>query len=83
MRTTHEEADAVIPQQVITAIEEGATCVKFISNESVAFVLLLHFHVKQFLSTAAFPEGTGSSRNVFGIRKTAEKVVTACESCMI
>ena len=39
MSTTHEEADVIIPQQVITAIEEGATCVKVISDDtSVCFI---------------------------------------------
>ena len=39
MSTTHEEADVIIPQQVITAIEEGATCVKVISDDTcVCFI---------------------------------------------
>ena len=73
MSTTHEEADVIIPQQVKTAIEEGATCVKFISHDIHVFVLLLHFYIEQSLSTTVFLEGTGSNRNVIDIRKTAEK----------
>ena len=73
MSTTHEEADVIIPQQVITAIEEGATCVKVIIDDTDVFVLLLHFYIEQSLSTTVFLEGTGSNRNVFDIGKTAEK----------
>ena len=71
--TTHEEANVIIPQQVITAIEEGATCVKVINDDTNMFVLLLYFYIKQSLSTTVFLEGTSSNRNVIDIRKTAEK----------
>ena len=73
MSTTDEEADVITPQQVITAIEEGATCVKFISDDTDVFVLLLHFYIEQSLSATVFFEETGSNRNVTDIRKTAEK----------
>ena len=66
MSTTHKEADVIIPQQVITAIEEEA-CVKVISDAIDVFVLLLHFYIEQSLSTTVFLEGTGSNRNVIDI----------------
>ena len=73
MSTTHEEVDVIIPQQVITAIKEGATYVKVISDGTDVFVLLLHFYIEWSLSTTVFFKGTGSNRNVTDIGKTAEK----------
>ena len=72
MSTTDEEADVITPQQVITAIEEGATCVKFISDDTDVFVLLLHFYIEQLLSTTVFLKGTGNKRNVI-VLLTLEK----------
>ena len=73
MSTTHEETDVIIPQQAINPIEERATCVKVISDDTDFFVLFLHFYIEQSLSTTVFLEGTGSNRNVIDIGKTAEK----------
>ena len=73
MSTTHEETDVIIPQQAINTIEERATCVKVISDDTDVFVSLLHFCIEQSLSTTVFLEGTGSNRNVIDIGKTAEK----------
>ena len=39
LRTSHEEADLIIPQQVLFAVEEGACCVKVISDDTDVFVL--------------------------------------------
>ena len=39
MSTTHEEPNIIIPQQVKTAIEKRATCVKVISADTDVFVL--------------------------------------------
>ena len=77
MSTTHEETDVIIPQQVITAIEERATCAKVISDYRDMFVLLLHFYIEQLLSTTVFLQGTGSNRNVIDIGKTAHKQITS------
>ena len=73
MSTTHEETDVIIPQQVITAKEEGATCMKVTSDDTDVFVLSLHFYIEQSLSTTAFLERKGSNRNVIDIGKSFEK----------
>ena len=73
MSAINEEADDIIPQQVITAIEEGATHVKVISDDIDVFILLLHFYIEQSLSTTAFLEGRSSNRKIIDIGKTAEK----------
>ena len=71
MSTAHKDSDVIMPQQVITATEQEATCVKIISDDADVFVLL-HFYIEQSLSTTVFLEGTGSNRNVIDIGKTAE-----------
>ena len=47
LRISHEEADLIIPQQVLFAVKEGSGCVKVISDDTDVFVLLTHFHLKQ------------------------------------
>ena len=42
LRTTHEEADVIIPRQVISAMHEGASCVRVICDDTDVFLLLLH-----------------------------------------
>ena len=71
MSTAHKDSDVIMPQQVITATEQEATCVKIISDDADVFVLL-HFYIEQSLSATVFLEGTGSNRNVIDIGKTAE-----------
>ena len=73
MSTTHEVADIVIPQQVISAIEEGVTFVKVIIDYIYVSALLLQSHIEQPLITTVFLEGIGSNINVIGIEKTADK----------
>lgn len=73
MTTTHEEADCIITQQVITAIEERATCLKIISGDTDVFALLMRFYIEQSLSATVFLEGKGSNGNIFDIGKITEK----------
>ena len=73
MSTIHEVTDIIILQQVIIAIEERATWVKVISDDTDVFVLLLQLYIEQSLITTIFLEGAGSNRNVIDIEKTAEK----------
>lgn len=54
MSNTYEEVDFIISQQVITAIEERAMCVKVINDDTHVFVLLLHFYIEQSLSSIVF-----------------------------
>ena len=43
MQTSHEEADVIIPQQVLQAVNEGNQCVKVICDTDV-FILLMYFY---------------------------------------
>ena len=71
LRTSHEEADLIIPQQVLFAVEEGAGCVKDISDDTDVFVLLIHFfHLKQHSATIIM-ESTKEEWNIIDIGQTA------------
>ena len=72
-RTSHEEADLIIPQQVLFAVEEGAGCVKVISGDTDVFVLLTHFfHLKQPSATIIM-ESTEEEWNIIDIGQGAIK----------
>ena len=49
LRTTHEEADVIIPRQAVQAIEEGAVCIKVICDDTDVFVFLLHVYLMKGL----------------------------------
>ena len=44
LKTTFDEADYIIPHQVVTAFEEGKQKIKVISADTDVFVLLCHFY---------------------------------------
>ena len=44
MKTTHEEADVIIPQQVMYAMKEGRQIRTVRADDTDIFVLLCHFH---------------------------------------
>ena len=47
MKTSHEEADVIIPQQIMYAIMEGKDSVKVIAEDADIFALLCHFYFEQ------------------------------------
>ena len=61
--TTHE-ADVIIPQQLIYAVNEGSKCVKVVCDDSDVFALLVHFYHHLKLKTTVLLEPTTTSRNV-------------------
>lgn len=72
LSTTHEEADVIIPQQLVHAVNEGAECIKVVCDDSDVFVLLLHFYYNLKLETTVLLESTTSSRNVVSIGKSVQ-----------
>ena len=73
LRTSHEEADLIIPQQVLFAVEEDAGYVKAIIDDTNVFVLLTHFfHLKQPSATIIM-ESTKEEWNIIDIGQTATK----------
>lgn len=70
MRTSHEEADVIIPQQVMHAVTKGADSVTVICDDTDVFVLLAHYYVLKNLSCTLLMEGTSSQRTIIDIKAT-------------
>ena len=66
LRTSHEEADPIIPQQVLFAAKEGAKCVKIVSDDT-------DFFDQQKLSTTVLMEETSEQWKMIDIGKTVAK----------
>ena len=50
LKTTHEEADVIIPQQMVYAVSQGAKTIIVICDDTDVFVLLLHNYLLRKLS---------------------------------
>ena len=48
LELTHEEADVIIPIQVVRAGTQGSTCMKVISDDTDVFILLVYYQ-KMFI----------------------------------
>ena len=75
LRTTHEEADVIIVQQVVHLAETGKTSIRVIADDTDIFVLLLHFYQEKHLNCHLIMMGTSSGRKCTDIRATLEKNV--------
>ncbi len=73
MRTTHEEADVIIAQQMVCAATESSSCITIVSDDTDVFVLLLHFYQLKHLTCTLLMQGTSSQRTVVDIGATATK----------
>ena len=60
--TTHEEADVIIPRQVVDAATQGSNGIKVICNDKDVFILLTHYYQQCSLSCIVLMEGTTTSR---------------------
>jgi hypothetical protein len=74
IRSTHEEADIIIAQQVIAACQNGSSSIKVVSDDTDVFILLLHYYHTLLPSTCQLlMEGTSSKRSVIDIKATVLK----------
>ena len=73
LHTTHEEADVIIVNQVVSAAQLGATSLKVIAEDTDVFVLLVHFYVEQGLTCGLVMESPISGRALVDIRASAAK----------
>ena len=70
----HEEADVIITQQAMKAIlERKVDNVRFISDDTDVFILLVHFHWKYKLSMKLTMEATRGERTIIDVGKTVAK----------
>ena len=73
LRTTHEEPDVIIVQQVPTVAMQGIGNITVICDDTDVFILLLHFYLSKNLSCSILMEGTNSQQTVINISHTAKK----------
>ena len=74
MRTTHEEADVIIIQQLLSITNEGETCtIKVIADDTDVFVLLLYYYNKYNLDFCIVMEDTSKDRKCVDIKATVQK----------
>jgi hypothetical protein len=60
LRTDHEEADVIIPHQVVQFASKTKMSLKVISDDTYVFVLLAHFYQQCHLSVSLVIEPTSS-----------------------
>lgn len=73
LRTTHEEADVIIVQQVVHLAGIGRDSIRVIADDTDVFVLLLHFFREKELTCNIVMVGTSSGRRCADIKATVEK----------
>ena len=73
LRTTHEEADVVIVQQMVHIALTGAPSIRVISDDTDVFVLLVHFFKSESLTCDLVMVGTSHGRTSVDIKATAQK----------
>lgn len=74
MKTTHEEADVIIPQQVMYAMKEGRQILTERADDTDILVLLCHFHFdQQWTIIDLFMESFGSEKSLICIRSSVQR----------
>ena len=73
LQTTHEEADVIIPQQVLHLVGCRCSCIQVVCDDMDVFALLLYFHQAKDVSTTVLMEGTSPQRAVINIGDTVNK----------
>ena len=74
MRTTHEEADVIIIQQLLSITNEEETCtIKVIADDTDVFVLLLYYYNKYNLDCCIVMEEASKERKCVDIKATVQK----------
>ena len=73
LRTTHEEADVIIIQQLLSVVGLGVKSVKIICDDTDVFVLLVHYYIQENLTCELIMCGTSASRSVTDVKATAIK----------
>ena len=71
--TTQEEADVIIPHQVLASMVEGKSSIKVCCEDTDVFVLLCHsYNIKQW-KAELFMEDFKERKNVISIKDSVEK----------
>ena len=70
METTFDEADYIIPQQVVTAFRDGKKTVKVISADTDVFILLCHYYHSLNINVDVLLEDFSADKKLISISKT-------------
>ena len=73
LKTTQEEADVIIPQQVVVLADIGCKTINVICDDTDVFALLAHYFAEESLSVPLIMEPTSRSRSSIDIGATAAK----------
>jgi len=83
MDTTHEEADVVLVQQMLTVSRENPAGITVVSDDTDVFVLLLHYYLEDGLTLLVSMESPIKDRVVVDIGKTVEKHQTLFQKSLL
>ena len=73
LKTTHEEADVIIPQQVVALADMGCKTINVICDDTDVFILLAHYFAEESLSESLIMESTSRCRSSIDIGATVAK----------
>ena len=70
--TTHEEANVIIPYQVLAANTDGKSSIRVCCEDNVFVLLCRSYHIKQW-KAELFMEGFKEGKNVISIKDSVKK----------
>ena len=73
LKTCHEEADVIIIQQMLKAVENGVKRINIVCEDTDVFVLLVHFYAKLSLTCRLTMEGPSAERSTVDIGATVKE----------
>ena len=73
LKTTHEDTDVMIPQQVVVLADVGCKTINVIFADTDVFVLLAHYFAEENLSVPLIMDPTSRSRSSIDIGATVAK----------
>ena len=73
LKTTHDEADVIIPQQVVALADMGCKSINGICDDTYVFVLLAHYFAEESFSVSLIMESTSRSRSSIDMGATVAK----------
>ena len=71
--TTQEEADIIIPHQVLAAVTDGKSSIKVCCEDTNIFVLLCHSYRIKLWKAELFMEGFKEGKNATSIKDSVKK----------
>ena len=64
LKTTHGEADVIIPQQMVYAVSQGAKTIIVICDDTDVVAILLHYYLLSKLTCCLLMEGTSAAERI-------------------